>query len=81
VTSRMSAVVDSNTKGNAQLEATTSQLATVTANSEAMVAEAELTAEVAELSERVACGLRKIEALRLNRCSSDRPEVTTLRKA
>jgi uncharacterized protein YceH (UPF0502 family) len=62
VTSRMSSIVQAIPNANANSEETASTAAGRDANNEAMVAA--LTAQVAELNERVARGLGRLEALR-----------------
>jgi hypothetical protein len=62
VTSRMSSIVQAIPNANANSEETASRPAVVDAHNEAMVAE--LTAQTAQLSERVARGLGRLEALR-----------------
>ena len=62
VTSRMSAIVPANPNANTNSEETASRPAVVDAHNEAMVAE--LRAQIAQLNERVARGLGRLDALR-----------------
>jgi hypothetical protein len=61
----MSAIVQAIPKANANSEETASRTAVVDAHNEAMVAE--LTAQIAQLSERVARGIDRLDALRAGR--------------
>ena len=62
VTSRMPAMVQAVPNANANSEEAASRRAVVDAHDEAIAAE--LTAQIAQLSERVARGLSRIDALR-----------------
>jgi hypothetical protein len=62
VTSRVSAIVPANPNANTNSEETASRPAVVDAHNEAMVAE--LRAQIAQLNERVARGLGRLDALR-----------------
>jgi hypothetical protein len=62
VTSRMPANIQAIPNANANSEETASRPVVLDADNEAMVAE--LTAQIAQLSERVARGLHRLDALR-----------------
>ena len=62
MTSRMSAIVPADPNANTNSEETASRPAVVDAHNEAMVAE--LRAQIAQLNERVARGLGRLNALR-----------------